>query len=90
MPNAAGVLAAFERYRAPTDSSAWMPRMDLYRAWAMTERSEVTGALDALYASALDDFASLAWTVMADSHAAADAHARARANPLRIRAPMEQ
>ncbi|MGC1190982.1 MAG: alpha-L-rhamnosidase C-terminal domain-containing protein, partial [Candidatus Binatus sp.] len=45
--------------------------------WAMTERSEVTGALDALYAAALDDFASLADAVMADSRAAADARASA-------------
>ena len=53
--------------------------------WAMTERSEVTGALDALYAAALDDFASLAETVMADSRAAADARARAERTRARIR-----
>jgi hypothetical protein len=76
MPTAAGVLAAFERYRAPDGLIRGMPGW-IFIDWAMTERSEVTGALDALYASALDDFASLAWTVMADSHAAADAHARA-------------
>ena len=77
MPTAAGVLSAFERYRAPDGLIRGMPGW-IFIDWAMTERSEVTGALDALYAAALDDFASLAETVIADSHAAADARARAQ------------
>jgi len=77
MPTAAGVLPAFERYRAPDGLIRGMPGW-ICIDWAMTERSEVTGALDALYAAALDDFASLADTVMADSRAAADARACAQ------------
>ncbi len=76
MPTAAGILDAFERYRAPDGLIRSMPGW-IFIDWAMTERSEVTGALDALYAAALDDFAALAWTVMADSHATADANNRA-------------
>ncbi len=76
MPTAAGVIAAFERYRAPDGLIRGMPGW-IFIDWAMTERSEVTGALDALYAAALDDFASLADAVMADSRAAADARASA-------------
>ena len=74
MPTADGVVAAFERYRASDGLIRGMPGW-IFIDWAMTERSEVIGALDALYAAALDDFASLAETVMADSRAAADAHA---------------
>ena len=69
MPTAVGVLSAFERYRAPDGLIRGMPGW-IFIDWAMTERSEVTGALDALYAAALDDFASLAETVMADSSTA--------------------
>jgi hypothetical protein len=76
MPTASGVLSAFERYRAPDGLIRGMPGW-IFVDWAMTERSEVTGALDALYAAALDDFASLADIVMADSRGAADARARA-------------
>ncbi|HXN13574.1 MAG TPA: alpha-L-rhamnosidase C-terminal domain-containing protein [Candidatus Acidoferrales bacterium] len=74
MPTADGVVAAFERYRASDGLIRGMPGW-IFIDWAMTERSEVIGALDALYAAALDDFASLAETVMADSRAAADARA---------------
>jgi hypothetical protein len=77
MPTAAGVLTAFERYRAPDGLIRGMPGW-IFIDWAMTERSEVTGALDALYAAALDDFATLADTVMADSRGAADARACAQ------------
>jgi alpha-L-rhamnosidase len=77
IPTAVGVVAAFERYRAPDGLIRAMPGW-IFIDWAMTERAEVTGALDALYAAALDDFASLAETVMADSRAAADARARAQ------------
>jgi alpha-L-rhamnosidase len=76
MPTAVGVLSAFERYRAPDGLIRGMPGW-IFIDWAMTERSDATGALDALYAAALDDFASLAETVLADSRDAADARARA-------------
>jgi hypothetical protein len=76
MPTAVGILSAFERYRAPDGLIRGMPGW-IFIDWAMTERSEVTGALDALYAVALDDFAILASTVLTDSRAAADARARA-------------
>lgn len=81
MPTAAGVIAAFERYRASDGLIRAMPGW-IFIDWAMTERSEVTGALDALYAAALDDFASLADAVMADSRAAADARASAERTRL--------
>ena len=74
MPTAAGVLTAFERYRAPDGLIRGMPGW-IFIDWAMTERSEATGALDALYAAALDDSAWLSKTVLKDSRAAADAHA---------------
>ncbi len=77
MPTAAGVVAAFERYRAPDGLIRNMPRW-IFIDWAMTERSEVTAALDALYAAALNDYASLTDAVMADAHAAADAHVSAQ------------
>jgi alpha-L-rhamnosidase len=76
MPTAVGILSAFERYRAPDGLIRGMPGW-IFIDWAMTERSDVTGALDALYAAALDDYASLAETVLADSREAADARARA-------------
>ncbi len=77
MPTAAGVIAAFERYRAPDGLIHGMPGW-IFIDWAMTERAEVTGALDALYAAALDDYASLADVVMADARAAAEARAAAQ------------
>ena len=76
MPTAAGVVSAFERYRAPDELIRGMPGW-IFIDWAMTERSEVTGALDALYAAALDDYASLAESVMQDSRTAGDARAGA-------------
>jgi alpha-L-rhamnosidase len=76
MPTAAGVLSAFERYRAPDGLIRGMPGW-IFIDWAMTERSEATGALDALYAAALDDYASLAAAVLTDSRVAAEARASA-------------
>ena len=76
MPTAGGVVSAFERYRAADGSICAMPGW-VFIDWAMTERAEVTGALDALYAAALDDYASLAERVMADSRTAAEARAGA-------------
>ncbi len=75
-PAAAEVLRAFERYRGQDGLLRGMPGW-VFIDWAMTERSEVTGALDALYASALDDFAFLADAALGDPRAAADARARA-------------
>ncbi|HYL59007.1 MAG TPA: hypothetical protein VEU51_09060, partial [Candidatus Acidoferrales bacterium] len=77
MPTAAGILSAFERYRAADGLMRGMPGW-IFIDWAMTERAEVTGALDALYAAALDDFAALCTNVLADSRAAADVRARAQ------------
>ncbi len=76
MPTAAGILAAFERYRAADGLIRGMPGW-IFIDWAMTERAEVTGALDALYAAALDDFAALCTMVLGDPRTAADARARA-------------
>ena len=84
MPTAGGVVSAFERYRAPDGLIRAMPGW-VFIDWAMTERAEVTGALDALYAAALDDYASLAETVMADSAHGSRSSRRRRADAARVR-----
>ncbi|MGH7781919.1 MAG: hypothetical protein ACREQR_19040 [Candidatus Binataceae bacterium] len=83
-PAALGALAAFERYRAEDGLIRAMPGW-MFIDWAMTERAEVTGAIDALYAAALEDFAKLADIALGDSRLAADSRARA----LRTRAAFE-
>lgn len=83
-PTALGALAAFERYRADDGLIRGMPGW-MFIDWAMTERAEVTGAIDALYAAALEDFALLAETALGDTRAAADARVRA----LRTRSAFE-
>jgi alpha-L-rhamnosidase len=59
MPTALEVLDTFERYRTNDGLIRRMPGW-IFIDWAMTERAEVVGALDALYAAALNDFAILA------------------------------
>ncbi len=49
----------------------------LFVDWAMTERAEVVGAIDALYAAALEDFAVLG-EALGESTRAGDARRRAR------------
>ena len=68
-PTAIEVLAAFERYRARDGLIRGMPGW-IFIDWAMTQKSEVVGALDALYAAALDDFAMLCERVLEDYHSA--------------------
>ncbi len=75
-PVAVAALDAFERYRGADGLIRRMPGW-VFIDWAMTERSDVTGALDALYAAALDDFARLADAALGDARLAADARARA-------------
>jgi hypothetical protein len=75
-PVAVGILDAFERYRSEDGLIRGMPGW-MFIDWAMTERAEVIGAIDALYAAALDDFASLAYTALDEPMAAVDAIARA-------------
>jgi alpha-L-rhamnosidase len=75
-PTAVEVLAAFERFRGDDGLIRGMPGWT-FIDWAMTERAEVTGAVDALYAAALDDFARLADAALSDARAAADARSRA-------------
>ena len=75
-PTAVEVLAAFERYRARDGLIRGMAGW-IFIDWAMTQKSEVVGALDALYAAALDDFAMLSERVLEDFHAAIDLGARA-------------
>jgi alpha-L-rhamnosidase len=75
-PAATQVLAAFERYRAEDGLIRGMPGW-IFIDWAMTQKSDVTGALDALYAAALDDFAMLAERALGDSGIAEDARVRA-------------
>ncbi|HVN64436.1 MAG TPA: alpha-L-rhamnosidase C-terminal domain-containing protein [Candidatus Binataceae bacterium] len=84
MPAAAGVIAAFERYRGADGLLRGMPGW-VFIDWAMTDRAEVTGALDALYAAALDDYAALLERVMADARGATFA----RGNAIRTRRAFE-
>ena len=83
-PAALGALTAFERYRADDGLIRRMPGW-MFVDWAMTERAEVTGAIDALYAAALEDFALLAENALGDARLASDARARA----LRTRVAFE-
>ncbi|HUY39131.1 MAG TPA: alpha-L-rhamnosidase C-terminal domain-containing protein [Candidatus Binataceae bacterium] len=83
-PVALGALGAFERYRADDGLIRGMPGW-MFIDWAMTERAEVTGAVDALYAAALEDFALLAESALGDARVAAEARARA----LRTRSAFE-
>lgn len=76
LPAAIQVLAAFERYRGGDGLIRGMPGW-IFIDWAMTQKADVTGALDALYAAALDDFAAIAEAALGDSRLAADARARA-------------
>jgi alpha-L-rhamnosidase len=68
-PTAIGVLAAFERYRARDGLIRGMPGW-IFIDWAMTQKSEVVSALDALYAAALDDFAMLCERALEDYRSA--------------------
>jgi alpha-L-rhamnosidase len=76
-PVAIEMLAAFERYRAGDGLIRGMPGW-IFVDWAMTQKSDVTAALDALYAAALDDFATLADAALGDLRIADDARARAQ------------
>ncbi|HUO04905.1 MAG TPA: alpha-L-rhamnosidase C-terminal domain-containing protein [Candidatus Binataceae bacterium] len=80
MPTAAGIIAAFERYRGADGLIRGMPGW-IFIDWAMTDRAEVNAAFNALYAAALDDYASLAEKVMGDLRGAMQA--RAGANHIR-------
>ena len=75
-PVAVEILNAFERYRGTDGLIRGMPGW-MFIDWAMTERAEVIGAIDALYAAALDDFASLAYAALDRPEMAVDAIARA-------------
>jgi hypothetical protein len=75
-PTALEVLAAFERYRACDGLIRGMPGW-IFIDWAMTQKSEIVGALDALYVAALDDFAMLAERVLEDFRTSIDLRARA-------------
>jgi alpha-L-rhamnosidase len=68
-PIAFDVLSAFERYRASDGLIRGLPGW-IFIDWAMTQKSEVVGALDALYAAALDDFARLCDHVLEDHRSA--------------------
>jgi alpha-L-rhamnosidase len=77
LPAAIDVLDAFERYRASDGLIRRMPGW-MFIDWAMVDKSDATAAIDALYAAALDDFATLA-RVVGDSTRALEADARAAA-----------
>jgi hypothetical protein len=72
LPTAADIVAAFERHR-DADGLLRMPGI-VFVDWAQTERGEATAAVDALYAAALLDYASLCdW--VGDGRRADDARA---------------
>ncbi len=77
LPVAVAVLDAFERYRAPDGVIRRMPGW-MFIDWAMVDKSDATAAIDALYAAALNDFATLA-RVVGDSARATEAEAHAAA-----------
>jgi alpha-L-rhamnosidase len=77
LPVALEVLDAFERYRAPDGLIRRMPGW-MFIDWAMVDKSDATAAIDALYAAALDDFATLA-RVVGNSARATEAVSRAAA-----------
>ncbi|MGH2584932.1 MAG: alpha-L-rhamnosidase C-terminal domain-containing protein, partial [Dehalococcoidia bacterium] len=58
LPTARAIVAAFERYRTEDGLLRGVPGW-VFIDWASTQRSEVVGALDALYAAALDDLVML-------------------------------
>jgi alpha-L-rhamnosidase len=84
LPTAAAIVGAFERYRQDDGLLHHVPGW-VFVDWAMTERAEVTGAVDALYAAALDDYARLLDFV----GAAAGEAERVRALAARTRAAFE-
>lgn len=57
LPTAHQIVDAFERFRGPRGLLENLPSW-VFVDWAMTQRSEVIGAVDALYAAALDDLSS--------------------------------
>ena len=59
LPIAIEIVGAFERFRGTDGLIRNMPGW-VFIDWAMTERAEVTAALDALYAAALADLAKIA------------------------------
>jgi len=75
-PVALEILNAFERYRGKDGLIRGMPGW-MFVDWAMTERAEAIGAIDALYAAASNDFASLAYAALDQPEVAVDAIARA-------------
>jgi hypothetical protein len=81
VPVAAGIIEAFERYRDDRDGLLHHVPGWVFVDWAATERAEVIGAVDALYALALDDFAVLVTAV--DGSAADVEDARAGADRSR-------
>ncbi len=76
LPAGLDVLGAFERFRSHDGLIHGMPGW-LFVDWAMTDRAEVVGAIDALYAAALDDAASMYDALEEPAHAA-DLRRRAR------------
>jgi len=75
LPAGLDVLGAFERFRSRDGLIRGMPGW-LFIDWAMTERAEVVGAIDALYAAALDD-AALMYDAAEEPRRAADLRDRA-------------
>ncbi len=75
LPAGLDVLGAFERFRAGDGLIRGMPGW-LFIDWAMTERAEVVGAIDALYAAALDDAASM-YDALEEPRRASDLRRRA-------------
>jgi alpha-L-rhamnosidase len=75
LPAATEVLDACERHR---DADGFLRRLPgvVFVDWAQTERGDVTGAVDALYAAALLDHARLLELVLGDLDGGAIARAR--------------
>ena len=76
LPAATDILEALEEYRGADGLLHALPNW-IFIDWAMTERAEVVGAFDALFAATLLDHAWLLETVLHDSQGALIARQRA-------------
>jgi len=74
LPTAKGIITAFERYRGSDGFLHNVPNW-IFIDWAMTERAEIIGVLDALYALTLTDYAWLQEQVTGDTQEIAVARA---------------
>ena len=69
LPVAIEIAASFERYRGASGLLEELPGW-VFVDWAQTERGQITGAVDALHAAALEDLAAMLRAVTGDEFGA--------------------